>query len=277
MGTAIIFMEYNKCMDNPLISIVCVSLNNWEYIDLFLRGLEKNTVNSFEVLIHGNCARSRFSNIVHNNKYVVKYTKSVNNLHIAEPANKLFKFAKGKYFVVLDDDMYVAPGWDEALLKKVNPSILYQYLTPTIITYDKSSRPNFNKVNFGTTYDAFREDEFNLKWKETRTILEDSPYVIENFLITRELWADIEGYSVYYERSAGPSLDLIAMIYFKALNKHYSMEFRQVADSCVYHFENACRIHGSKGNVLGPKIFEAFWYVSPGEFDKMIYNTWRKI
>lgn len=227
--------------DSPLISIVCVSLDNPTYLDLMLRGLQKNTVNTFEVLVHGNMAGEEFDAVVEKYKDIISvYTKSDKNLSIAAPANTLFKCAKGKYFQFLDDDTYFAPGWDEALLAKVKPDMMFQLLYPTVTArpgVHHLNKYNFdhNEYNYGETPETFKEDEFNQTWKENRIVLKDTPYYpTGNFFIKKRLWEIVGGYNE--DILFGEDGVFIVDVYKKAEQEQQPIEYRIVADSGIYHF-----------------------------------------
>ena len=227
-------------MSNPLISIVCVSLDNPTYLDLMLKGLKRNTVNTFEVLVHGNMVGEEFNAVVEKYKSIVSvYTKSDKNLAISAPANALFKQAKGKYFHFMDDDIYPTPGWDEALLKKVKPDMLYQYLCSVIYSYPTAHPETrgaaFNEHDYGDTPETFQEDAFNLTWKDNRTVLKDTAYYpTEGIFVKRELWEEMGGFNEAIQ--IGGAGIFMTNMYKKAAREQQPIEYRVVADSCIYHF-----------------------------------------
>jgi len=262
-------------MGSPKISIGIVSLDNPKYLDLLLNGLYKNTANSFEVLVHGNSPSEEFNFVVQ--KWIDKgvitlYNQSKENLRIAEPLNRLFAQAKGKYFVFLDDDTYPAPGWDKALLRKVNPEILYQYLTVFPFDYSKTAS-KYNPAIFGSCVQDFQEDSFNNKWRESRTILEDTYDVVSNFLIKRELWEKIGGFDPSFRD--GEDQDFKANILYTALKEKQPLEFRQVADSCVYHFGGIGRQKAVKVNNY--RIFGSKHQRTCSEFYRDLIGTMKSI
>ena len=231
-------------MNNPLMSIVCVSLNNPEYLDLMLKGLQKNTVNSFEVLVHGNMAGEEFDAVIEKYKDIISvYTKSKENQSIAKPLNDLFSQTKGEILCFMDDDMYLAPGWDEALLRKVKPDMIFQYLCVVSYIHPKYHNVRLggrskihNLFDYGTTAENFREDEFNRTWKERRTILADHSIPTGNFLVKRELYGLIGGRNE--GSNMGGDREFIMDVYDAAIQANQPVEFRSVADSCAYHFNH---------------------------------------
>lgn len=228
-------------MDNdPLISIVCVSLDNPTYLDLMLKGLAKNTVNSFEVLVHGNMATPEFDNVVSKYDSIISvYTSSIYNFSIASRANRLFAQAKGKFFHFMDDDIYPAPGWDEALIAKVKVDMLFQHLCSTVYSYPMAHPETragaYNEWDYGDSPETFKEDDFNATWREHRDIIEDSAtHPTGGYFIKRELFEEMGGMDESSE--FGEDGIFLCGLYTTAKKGNFPIEFRTVADSCIYHF-----------------------------------------
>ena len=199
------------------ISILIPTLDNQEYLECLLNSVEKHTVVEHEVLIH--------------------YNTVEDNLGLPKAINLLGRKATGDYICYLNDDMYVGPGWDEALLKKVNPTIYYQYLTAAMFEPQYTNICMNSPMNYGRYPDEFREEDFLKEWKEVRRIKEDivSPYC--PIFVTKALWDEVGGYDEKYFPCYGTDPDFAAKIYFAALKKRANYEFRAVADACVYHFQ----------------------------------------
>ena len=226
---------------DPLISIVCVSLNNIDCVELLLRGLERNTYNNFEVLLHGNCVTDEnkvFNGFI--NKWIARgivshFTKSVDNLVVSKPANALFKRASGKFFVFMDDDVYPAEGWDQKLIEKFDDNYFFQMLTP-ILFHPDTDKSVYNIYRFGDSPRSFDEDRFNNEWLHRRNVTSDKiGGVCGNFLVHRELWQDIGGYDEAFRN--GHDVDLKAKIFYRSLKiANEYPRFIGVSTSCLYHF-----------------------------------------
>lgn len=220
------------------ISILIPTLDNPEYMKCLLDSIEKHTTVEHEVLIH--------------------YNTKENNIGLSAALNKLGAQAKGEFICYLNDDMYVGPGWDEALLAKVNPDIYYQYLTAAMFEPQYANVCMNSPMDFGRHPDDFREKDFLKYWKDVRRIKEDivSPYC--PIFVTKALWDEVGGYDEEYFPCFGTDPDFAAKIYFAALKKGVDYEFRAVADCCVYHFQCVTTNKISNGEYYRNKAREIF-------------------
>ena len=273
-------------MSNPKISIVVVSLDNPEYFNLLMEGLAQNTRSSFEVLLHINVP-------YHSDEWrdvctpwmqhgvLTGVTVSKNNLGAFVPANTLFKSAKGEYFTFLDDDVYPSPGWDEALLKKVNPNIKCQYLSPTLFQPDengpiyrkrdsRTATPEdvYNLASFGDDIDAFDTTVFNAQWEDARNVLEDSQGVCGDFFMSAALWNALNGYDETFA-CKGADIDLKAKVWQLGMTKYNGVyEYHAVADSCLYHFAHVAhtKVGFEDMKVSWTDLFQQKWGMTVTEF-----------
>lgn len=254
-----------------MISIAIVTLNNAEYLDLALRAIELNTVGPFEVLIHANSGQQSELEVIKKWEkigVVTAHTVSKQNEFCAKPLNRLFnEYSQGNYFIFLDDDTYVAPGWDEALRKAISKQHRYWWLSPTLY-YPKYAhqKTRYNTQSFGLTPREFNENAFNKYYLKLRNIVEDNPGWISGAgLISRELWMEIGGYDETF--LIGEDVDIKAKIWNAANTAGESYDFRSIADSLVYHFGHS----GSSKREMVIDPFAAFqkkWGMSITEFYK---------
>lgn len=254
-----------------MISIAIVTLNNPEYLDLALKSIDQNTKGPYEVLVHANAVTSKDLEIITKwqlKQVVAIFTESNDNLYCAEPLNNLFNFyAQGDYFIFLDDDIYVAPGWDEELTNSIDSNIKYFWLSPTLYYPKCAHQPSrYNVKSFGLHPNSFLEKEFNSTWVQNRNITKDNKGWISGAgLISRETWKKIGGYDEKFK--IGEDVDIKAKIWQKAVSENKLYDFRSIADSVVYHF-------GHSGSVKRPQIMDPFkmfkekWQMSIGEFYK---------
>jgi len=255
-----------------MISIAIVTLNNPEYLDLAINGLIRNTKSEFELLIHINkYSKNSFIDKILNkweNKGVITLiSTSAENQFCAKPLNNLFNnYARGEYFIFLDDDIYPAEKWDEALLSNI-PNHRYWWLSPTLYYPRCAHQPaRYNTHSFGNHPVTFDTDRFNKEWEKRRNITEDNKgWIIGAGLISREVWNEVGGYDEQFK--LGEDVDLKAKIWNAARVAQAPYDFRSIADSVMYHFGHSGS--SKRPMIIDPfKMFKQKWGMTIKEFYK---------
>lgn len=254
-----------------MISIAVVSLNNPAYLDLMLRSLRRNTEQPFEVLVHLNKCQSEDQEIANKwrSRGIVKYiSTSDENLFCGPPINKLFAdYATGEYFIFLDDDLYMGPGWDTALLNAIPYNYHYWWLSPTLYYPKYAHQPKrFNVESFGMAPDSFRETDFNKRYLSARNITRDNlNWVSGAGLVSRVTWEKIGGYDTDF--LIGEDVDIKAKVWQCAKEAGEIPFFCSVADSIAYHFGHAGS--NKRPQAVDPfKMFRQKWGMTVKEFYK---------
>ena len=237
------------------ISIVIPTLDNPEFMTCLLDSIEKHTTIEHEVLIY--------------------YNTKENNIGLSKAINRLGVQAKGEFICYLNDDMYVGPGWDEALLAKVNPNIHYQYLTAAMFEPQYANVCMNSPMDYGRRPNEFREEDFLKEWKDVRRVKEDIVSSYCPIFVTKVLWDEVGGYDEAYFPCFGTDPDFAAKIYFAALKKGANYEFRAVADCCVYHFQCITTdkiLNDAYYRNKAKEIFSRKWGISWGSlYQELLY------
>lgn len=252
-------------MATPLVSIAVVSFDNSEYFELLLKGLKRNTVNPYEVLVHCNCASESFRNVVKAHNEITHYQESPVNRFLAEPFNELFAHAVGEYYSRFDDDMYPPPGWDQACIDRVDPQNMYRLITPT--WYHRSKVP-WNIHDFGSTPQNFEEDRFNAEYLIHRVYTEDIPCG-GGFFQPKSLWKTMNGYDLRFPRTC--DCEFPNRVWAKVRE---AIDPICPADAPVYHFggigNTKAHYRGPEGAIM-PLLIKVF-----GQEVIDSYNAYRK-
>lgn len=246
----------------PYLSIVIVSLNRYKYINFALESLRRNTYYPFEVLVYGNKASKRFSEIIHewmDDGIVTHYKKAKReqNRHIAIPASEMFELASGQYFVFLDDDIYAGPLWDYYLVKE-SPPLKYQYIAPSLI--EPSSDDCALIRDFGDSPENFREEEFRKQFPQIFKELKTPRMPCGNFLMPRDTWKALGGFG--HIRGCGQDVFIKAKLIKASRDEGTILKMCTVKRSVLYHFRS------NSGNVLPEfsKLFFDTFKMTPSEF-----------
>ena len=261
-----------------MISILIPTLDNFEYLECLVNSIREYTTADYELLVHINAPRSETIDYV-NREGFDYFSMSKDNLGLPKALNLLGKKARGDYILYVNDDMFLTPGWDEALLNAVNSGIYYQYLTAAMFEPQYENVCMNSPMDYGRTPTEFRKQNFLDEWKDVRKIKEDivSPYC--PIFVTKALWDEVGGYDERYFPCFGTDPDFAAKIYFAALKKGANYEFRAVADAGVYHFQciTTDRIpNNASYRVQAAKIFKSKWGMDWGTFYKQCLQIGKK-
>ncbi len=139
-------------------SILIPTWNNLPYLKLCIHSIQKNSAYNHQIIIHINEGTDGSLEWVKKSGY--SYTYSEQNIGVCWSMNAMRSLALADYLVFMNDDMYVCPGWDTALVNEIESiGHPYFYLSSTLI----QPRPFWCKsvispVNFGETTETFDEE-----------------------------------------------------------------------------------------------------------------------
>lgn len=254
------------------ISILMPTLNNIRLMKMAVRAFRNHTVNPYEILVYANAMSPEMKEYVQGENFDV-FQHSQKNEGVALSTNSLAKAATGDIINYMGDDVYVAPGWDVPLVKKLNDEIFYQYLTACMFE-PIGNNPTMNApFNYGQDPETWREKDFLAEWWDKRLIKEDIGNGSGPVFIRKELWAHIGGFDEGYYPGLATDPDITAKIYFSAKKEGKPWEFRGVADSGMYHFQArtghtvAARIKNARRRAQ--ERFVKKWGMGFGEFYRL--------
>lgn len=111
--------------DQPLVSIIIPVYNQFAYTYSCLRAIAEHSGSvSYEVILADDCSTDltlQIEKVVKN----IRVIRTDENLRFLKNCNYSAKFARGKYYLFLNNDTQVQPGWLEPLVKLLeeNPDI----------------------------------------------------------------------------------------------------------------------------------------------------------
>ncbi|WP_158607130.1 glycosyltransferase family 2 protein [Pontibacter oryzae] len=133
----------------PMVSIISINYNGLQYTLQLLESLEQVSYPNFEVIIVDNASHEDPSEIERSYPHV-KLLRSKENLGFAGGNNLGLDLAKGEYYLLLNNDTEVEPGFLEPLVSTLegNPSIgaasakLVFHHSPGVLQYAGSTPIN---------------------------------------------------------------------------------------------------------------------------------------
>jgi GT2 family glycosyltransferase len=218
--------------DYPMVSIVTINYNGVKVTSELLESLRKVTYPNMEVIVVDNASKEIPDSLKENFPEIV-LVKSKENLGFAGGNNEGFKVAKGKYFLMLNNDTEVDPDFLQPLVEKmesdqsvgaVSPKLIY-FGTDNIIQYAGCSEinPYTGRSNF---YGNKKKDDGSYNCCSQTHYAHGAAMMIRRSII-EEIGMMADLYFLYYEE-----LDFCERI----KNAGYSIWY--VGESEVYHKES---------------------------------------
>lgn len=244
----------------PVFSILIPSWNNLPLLKLCIESIRKNSSFHHQIIVHANEAIDGTVEWLKESN--ISYTYSAQNVGVCYGFNAPYFLAEAEYICLIDDDMYVCPGWDKALLEEIQKlddpyfCIAGTLIQPSATSYGCVMAPH----NFGRTASEF--DETGLL-----KIYDKLPFHDWNgcnwypMVIHRQIWDLMGGLSI--EFTPGMYSDPDFMMKLWHLGVRY---FKGVSRSRGYHFLSATTRRVKKNN--GSKQFLLKWGISSSTFFK---------
>lgn len=255
-------VNFNKIEEpkTPLFSILIPSWNNLPLLKICINAIRKNSFYHHQVIVHANEANDGTLGWLKENK--ISHTYSEKNVGVCYGFNAPYHLAEADYICLLDDDMYVCPGWDKELWEQIQ-AIGHNYfclsgtlIQPSSIKYGCTISPysfgknasEFDEARLLETFDKFEFSDWNgCNWY---------PMVVH-----RQIWNLVGGLSV--EFTPGMYSDPDFMMKFWHSGVRY---FKGLSQSRAYHFLETTTRRVKKNN--GRKQFLLKWGISSSTFLK---------
>lgn len=224
-------MNLDTTPDRPLFSIFIPTWNNLPMLRLCVDSIEKNSTYPHEIIIHVNDGSDGTLEWVRSRG--LKHTHSAENIGICWAMNGMRPLATTDYIAFVNDDMYLLPGWDEALYSRIREesSDLWFMASTVIQRVGHSRRPRAIRVaDYGSDADTFREgqllDEYRRYEQPDWRGAVQPPCVV-----SRRAWDLVGGYSVEFSPGWASDPDFNAKLWLAGCRT-----YRGVGSSLCYHF-----------------------------------------
>jgi GT2 family glycosyltransferase len=241
-------------------TILIPTWNNLEFLQLCLRSLQQHSVLDHEIMVIINDGSDGTKKWVEAQAGLT-YIHFNGNVGICVALNKGAEYAKNEYLLYLNDDMYVLPGWDTALMDEVD-SIGHTdfFISSTMIEPADTGNPCVIIQDFGKDLVTFQEEkllnEFNTLQKEDWNGSTWPPN-----LIHASLWKKVGGLSEEFSPGMYSDPDLSMKLWQAGIRY-----FKGISKSRVYHF--GTKSTGRIKHNDGKKLFFKKWGITPGDFAK---------
>jgi glycosyltransferase involved in cell wall biosynthesis len=246
-------------------SILIPTWNNIDFIKLCVASIRKNSGCQHEVILHINDGSD--GTVEWARSEGLAFTRSRSNIGICHAVNIARTLAHTDYIVYMNDDMYVCPGWDDALLEEAekigHPRFM---LSATMFEpHPTNSAPVIAPRNYGTTVQDFDEERL-LREYQTPDWRDWSGSTRPPTLVHRYMWDLVGGYSTEFSPGSYSDPDF-SMKLWKAGVRH----FCGVGRSRVYHFtsKSVSRVRMNDGR----KQFLRKWGITSSTLERHLLRV----
>ena len=257
-------LRYKAPATRATFSILIPTWNNLAFLQLCIASIRKNSAFDHQVIIHINEGTDGSLAWVKENG--ISYTYSKNNIGICWALNAMRSLVDTDYIVYLNDDMYVCPGWDTALLAEINSLPDNRFcLSSTLIQPRKFWCSDvISPANFGEEPASFRENDLLQHYM-------DIPHgdwsgsTWPPTVVHREIWDLTGGYSIEFSPGLYSDPDFSAKLYLSGVR-----HFKGIDKSRVYHFE--ARSTGRVKKNKGSRQFLFKWGITSSSFMRLLLH-----
>jgi GT2 family glycosyltransferase len=227
---------------NAQFSIVIPSWNNLPYLQNCIHSIRKNSNYAHQIIVHINEGKDGSKEWVAEQNDI-DYTYSEKNIGVCYALNAARTLVQTKYFLYLNDDMYLCPGWDTALMDEIQ-SIGHDlfFLSSTVIEPKASSICVIEK-NYGTNIESFDEKALLENYK----LFEKADWAGATWppnIVPTSLWDLVGGYSIEFSPGLYSDPDFSMKLWQAGVRY-----FKGVSKSRAYHFgsKSVKRVKSNKG------------------------------
>jgi len=128
----------------PLVSIVILNYNGLKVTDACLRSVLKTRYPSFEIILVDNASTDGSVEYIRSHYPMVKLIANRENLGYSGGNNVGIKAAKGKYIVLLNNDVEVHPGWLLEMIRVAESDPNIAVCGPKILSFYNRRRFEYN-------------------------------------------------------------------------------------------------------------------------------------
>ncbi len=245
--------------NNPSFSILIPSWNNLAYLKLCVRSIRQHSISDHQIIVHVNEGSDGTTEWL--KKENIEFTFSEKNIGICKAMNQSFKLAKHEWIVYMNDDMYVLPNWDSALIEmieKLKTDILM--LSSTMIEPKITSNQCVIHADFGISIENFREQELLVSFPSFKKKNWSGSQWPPN-MVHRKMWEKIGGFSEEFSPGLYSDPDFAMKMW-----KTGCRIFIGVGNSLVYHFQSKSTGKVKKNN--GRLQFAKKWGIMSSAFGK---------
>jgi glycosyltransferase involved in cell wall biosynthesis len=252
-------------IDSPVFSIFIPSWNNLTYLKLCIDSVRRHSLFPHQIIVHINEGKDGTLGWVQS-QADLGYTFSEKNIGVCYALNQCRTLATADYFLYLNDDMYVCPGWDRELFSEIG-KIGHDafFLSATAIEPFATGNKCVIVRDFGNDAGSFQEEALLKQYADpTKEDWQGATWPPN--VVHKKTWDLIGGYSIEFSPGLYSDPDFSMKLWKAGLRL-----FKGIGASRVYHFggKSTTRIVRNRGYFT----FISKWGMSARTFTKKFLRS----
>lgn len=210
-------------------SILIPTWNNLEYLKLCVNSIRKNSLFRHQIILHINEGVDGTLEWV-KEQNDIDYSHSAENIGICYALNYCRSLMSTDYLMYMNDDMYVCPQWDKALVEEIGKIGHNRFfISATCIEPFPGNNCMIIK-DYGTDLRTFNEQKLLAEYNSLQMHDWQGSTWPPN-IVHKEVWDQVGGYSVEFSPGMYSDPDFSMKLWNAGIRY-----FKGVSDSRVYHF-----------------------------------------
>lgn len=241
-------------------SILIPTWNNLSFLKLCVESIHKNSSYEHQIIVHVNDGSDGTLAWVEANG--LDYTHTAENVGVCMAMNMMRTKVRTDYMYFLNDDMYVLPGWDEALVSEIEHLPDNRFFLSSTAIQPHTGRHNAVIVaDYGDIIEGFQEERLLATYRELK-LADWMGATIPPNLVHRDIWDLVGGYSVELTPGMYSDPDFTAKLWLCGIRY-----MKGLSASRVYHFETKSTGRVRKNN--GQIQFLMKWGMTSSTFRRL--------
>ncbi len=251
-------LTFTLLRDFFMFSILIPTWNNLEMLQLCVESIRLHSTYEHQIALHIN--EGSDGTIAWAQAEGLDFTVSAENIGVCKAVNLAFGKAKREYIVYMNDDMYVLPGWDSALLFEIQgfPSHCFMASATMIEPVERNHKNVAIVRDYGNSVANFQQKKLMSEWQEL-PFRDWHGSSWPPLLVHRDYWNMVGGFSIEFSPGMYSDPDFAMKMWMAGCRI-----FKGVSDSRVYHFQSRSTNRVKKNN--GRLQFMKKWGVSASAF-----------
>jgi len=241
-------------------TILIPTWNNLSYLKLCIESIEHHSVFNHQIVVLINEGKDGTREWVESQPKL-EHIFFHENAGICITLNAGAKMASTNYILYINDDMFVLPGWDKALMDEIKKIGHHNFfLSSTMIEPTDTGNACVIVKNYGNSLENFKKEELLKEYSSLEKQDWNGATWPPN-VMHKDLWNAVGGMSEKFSPGMYSDPDLSMKLW-----QHGVRYFKGLGNSKVYHFGTKSTGRVKQNN--GKETFLKKWGITPGTFAK---------